>query len=380
MNKILGIAAVLGLMMNSNAFARDVLEGDVLFELTTKHFSNSSDRVRNNDEDYDTYVTIEPKLFVNLNDYWRINNHWLVTPVNSRDYTTYTVAGKTYYGGTFYGKEDWVDRDLHVDDYGAILEELELQFQKNDFKFGIGKFNPEFGVAFSKQRYHGLYGTELPEEYELTEKIGASMGAVFDSLEIEASAFFDDTTDLSDSAFTNRGRDKSSGGAGNTERPDSWSVALKGNDLFGMEGLNYNAGFRRLAVDKSEQEAENGWLGGLEYAMPVGSGMIIPFAEIAYFENYEGINSRNTLYKTYSLTGLLGNWNAVISDTIKTEEEDNFSDIDDYLFQYSVGYKFESGLMFDLGVQHRKQTFKTDVLSVKRYDSLGGNLSYLLRF
>jgi len=382
MKKIVGLVFVLSVLMITNtALAKEVIEGRVLFEFTGDSLADSDDKVFSTDEEYNYFLEIEPIFFVNMGEYWRINNHWKFRPVGDRAYTVNTVNGNAYYGETFYGKEGWISRDFHVDGYGIILEELEIQFEKNDFKLGFGKFNPEFGIAHDKQRYHGIYGVVLPREYELIEKWGFSVGGVFENFELEVSSFFDDTTGLSDSALSNRGRDKSRGGAGNTKRPTSFSIAAKGNDLFGVGGLNYNAGFRYLATSESLEEDEKGYLGGLEYVIEFGNdAMLIPFVEYAYFTDYDGVDSRDTFYRTYSLTGLAGNWNIVLSDTIKTEKEDYFNDIDDYSVQCSIGYKFESGLMIDFGGWHRKQTFKTNILDINRYDTLGGKVSYMLEF
>jgi hypothetical protein len=381
MKKTVGLAFILGLLIINEAYARNVIEGEILFELTSDYQNDSDDRVRQGDDKSNTFVEIEPVFYVNMGEYWRINNHWRFRPVEDRGYGISTVGGNAYYGGTFYGKEDWISRDLHVDDYGIILEELEFQFEKNDFKFGIGKFNPEFGIAHDKKRYHGIYGVISPREYKLTEKWGFTVGGIFENFEFEGSAFFDDTTGLSNSAIKDRGRDTSRGGAGNTDRPNSFNVVARGNNLFTVEGLNYNFGFRYLATKRALEEDEKGYLGGLEYVIEVGNnGMIIPFIEYAYLTDYDGIDSRDTFYRTYSLTGLAGNWNIVLSNTVKKENEDNFSDIDDYSTQYSFGYKFECGLMFDFGGWHRKQTFKTNTLDIKRYDTLGGKISYMLEF
>jgi hypothetical protein len=354
--------------------------GDVLFELQSDVLENSDDKIAKNDEKNDTRLLIEPKFFLNLSEGFKINNHWQLRPVEDREYQTYTVNSSKYYGATFYGKEGWVERDLH-DDYGLILEELELMYEKNDIRLGLGKFDPMFGTAFYKKKYHGVYGTELPAEYKLTEKIGGNIAAVFPSIQIELGVFFDDTTGMSNSAIKNRGRDKSSGGAGNTDRPESFSVAVEGVGLFGVKDLNYNLGFRRLKTEKEWESDEKGYLFGLEYVYDAGmDSMIIPFMEYAYFSNYDGIDGRDTSYATFSLTGIKGNWNVVLSDTLKREEEKNFSDVRDYLIQYSVGYKFENGLMIDFGRKHRKQSIKTDTRTSYTYETTGGKISYMLSF
>ena len=108
--------------------------------------------------------------------------------------------------------------------------------------------------------------------------------------------------------------------------------------------------------------------------------MIIPFFEYAYFDNYKGISGRDTEYLTFSLVGIKGNWNAVISDTIKREQESNFSDVRDYMIQYTVGYKFENGLMFDFGLEDRKRSIKTNTRTSYKQKTIGGKLSYMLNF
>ncbi|MFC1659248.1 hypothetical protein ACFL0U_01630 [Pseudomonadota bacterium] len=355
-------------------------DGEILFELKHDALSDNSKKVANNDRENDTNLLIEPIFFLNLTEGFKINNHWAIRPIEERKYTTPTVGNSIYYGGTFYGTEGWIKRDFGKE-YGIIVEELELMYEKNDIRLGLGKFNPMFGTAFYKSRYHGIYGTDLPEEYELKEKFGGNIVAVFPNIQAEFSLFFDDVTHLSSSAIGDRGRDKSRGGAGNTEKLDSFSIAIEGANFLGHKDFNYNFGFRYLKTEKNWERDEKGYVLGLEYIYDIGlDSMIIPFFEYAYFDNYDGIVGRDTQYTTLSLVGIKGNWNTVVSNTLKREEESNFSDIRDYVIQYTIGYKFENGLMFDLGLKDSKQSIKTNTRTTYKQRAFGGKISYMLIF
>src|SRR3546814_21075551 len=83
----------------------------------------------------------------------------------------------------------------------------------------------------------GIWGTDLAEDYELAEQIGVAGDLRFGGEGVGKHAltlgtFFADTTFLSRSAFTDRGRTRlSDGGAGNPEDFSPFPVALEGTAL-----------------------------------------------------------------------------------------------------------------------------------------------------
>ena len=100
------------------------------------------------------------------------------------------------------------EKDRFFEDFGLYLEELYFDYRIGDGGVRFGKFNPDFGIA--EDVAPGIYGDDLTGDYELDERIGASIDVPFEALGgshvASFTAFMADTTVLSDSLFTNRGR------------------------------------------------------------------------------------------------------------------------------------------------------------------------------
>lgn len=347
----------------------DTFTGEILFELQYDKYPDSGDR-QVGDDTSNTFFNIEPYLFLNLGSNWMIQNHWQLRPVENR-VGTIDVAGR-------YDDDESIlllDRkDIHTD-YGLILEEINAVYHNEDLRFLFGKFNPAFATGWSKKRYHGVFGTYKPEEYELREKLGFAITGVFDPFNVEFSLFTDDTTSMSDSALKSRGRDKSAGGAGNTEALESFSLTLGGDAFWGIKNLNYNFGYRHLAVDLSGEEEEDGFTAAFEYLKEFEESdwQMIPFVELVHLENEDGIEGNDNTYLTTSVVFLSGGWNFLASNTFAFENYDTGSDENEYDLQFSAGYTFENGLMVD-------GAYRKEKLDDNETDSIGLLLSYLYKF
>jgi hypothetical protein len=112
--------------------------------------------------------------------------------------------------------------DRFFGDHGLFAEELYAGVDIGKATLQIGKIAPMFGWAADDAP--GLYGGDLPGEYELVEEIGinarislseapaSSEGTTVEHA-LHAAVFTADTTFLSDSLFTSRGRLEISDGA-----------------------------------------------------------------------------------------------------------------------------------------------------------------------
>lgn len=394
MKKVI-LALVLSLVSVNLCFARSSddgsypnISGEVLSEYVYDVLNSNRYKVRSNDKRSNGYFNIEPVFALNLNRNWSFNTSWLIRPVENRLYTGSWYAGNTNFvvgangSDDYYGQEDYIKRKMHWDDYGVIVEELTVDYKAEDIEVGLGKFNPTFGKAFDKSKFHGVYGTVMPEEYELKEKLGAYTTALFELAEIRFNIFFDDTTGLSRSALTDRGRDKSAGGAGNTNKPNNFSLTMEGK----YDQFNYNLGFRHLSTNKYYESDEKGYVIGLDYLkeFETNNFMILPFAELASFKNFDGMKGRDVWYLTASLPVLYKGWNFTVSDTIKRDDETNFKNYTSYLFQYSFGYKFKNGLMFDVARKHHRYVEKANYVAttkqVRKASAWGLLISYMYKF
>jgi hypothetical protein len=387
------------LFLSQPVFARNIedrgndgyprITGEILTEYVADTLLKKSDRIRNDDNNTNAYLKVEPSFKLSLNDLWSFNTTWQLRPVEKRVYQgDIWATNHSYITGNnttddHYGKENYIKRKYHWNNYGLIIQELTVDFKGEDLAFGIGKFNPSFGKAFDKSKYHGIYGTWMPEEYKLTEKLGTYVSVLFDEAEIKFNLFYDDTTNLSESAFSNRRKDKSTGGAGNTNKPINYSITLEGTyDKFG-----YNFGFRHLNTKKHYERDEKGVIAGLDYLQEfdTNSLIFIPFAEIAYFDNFNGVAGRDIWYTTASLPLLYKGWNFVVSETYKVDNEPGYKTYRSYLAQISIGYKFKNGLMIDIArKEHKiieKTDFKTSPQKFTTYqDSWGLSMSYMYKF
>ena len=67
--------------------------------------------------------------------------------------------------------------DRYFGDHGAFVETLGLAYETDHFSVFGGKFDPTFGVAWDIAP--GIYGDEIPGDYELEERIGVGGSATF---------------------------------------------------------------------------------------------------------------------------------------------------------------------------------------------------------
>jgi hypothetical protein len=189
--------------------------------------------------------------------------------------------------------------DRFFEDFGLYLEELFLAYRIGEGGFRIGKFDPNFGLA--EDAAPELYGDDLAGDYELEERIGVSIDVPFDALGgthvASVTAFTADTTVLSDSLFTSRGRlRRADGGVSNTAYPESFVLSLAGE----IEGTGYSLGFRRQSAgtngnadedgeaDEDGNTDEYGGVVGLTRTVDLAGIETTLFGELAYFPHFDG--------------------------------------------------------------------------------------------
>jgi len=177
--------------------------------------------------------------------------------------------------------------DRVFEDLGVYLEELYVGWGIGQVRLRIGKLDPRFGAA--QDLAPGLYGDELSGDYELTERIGASVDFPFEALGgeqvLSAALFLADRTVLSDSLFTSRGPlHLSDGGVSNTRGPESIAVSLAGE----VAGTGYDLGLRYQATGEGDAAAEYGAVAGVLYGFETLPLEPTLFAEAAWFPNFDG--------------------------------------------------------------------------------------------
>jgi hypothetical protein len=267
--------------------------------------------------------------------------------------------------------------DRFFEDVQAGVETLFLAHEPDAFTLYAGKFNPPFGIAWDLAP--GLYGTDFAEDYELTERIGfggsVALGGAATGLHVlGASAFFLDTTVLSESLIERRGRARlSDGGASNTGDPASFTVTLDGADLPGLPGLAYHAAVSRQERGEGDVADELGYGVALYGDVVLGDDLVLePLVEFVRQENDEA-GPDDATYVTGALALNHGPWSLALTGTLRSIEVADGPDADDHLVQVSIGYWFRKGLVLQAG-------YKTTRESGIDFDVLGALLGYEVVF
>jgi len=199
--------------------------------------------------------------------------------------------------------------DRFLEDLGLYFDELGLAYTFGSTTVFGGKITPKFATAWDTAP--GLYGTTFAEDYELAEFIGGGIETQFDagggSHVFTISGFFADTTILSESIGTNRGRTNlASGGLANTETLNSFALELAG--AFGT--TEYNISASHLSAGITETKDQNGVAFALSRNFAIGSGEFTPMGEIVHFKGSGGAVGRTTyttLGASYALDSLTFN-------------------------------------------------------------------------
>lgn len=288
-------------------------------------------------EIHDTYATIEAGVGVTITQGLSLNSLFVFEPVQD------PAPGD----------------DRFFDDHGLYVEELFGEYDGGMFAIRAGKFGQKFGIAWDAAP--GIWGTDLAEDYEIAEQIGVAFdlriapdGA--GKHVVTVGTFFADTTDLSDSIITSRGRLKESdGGAGNTEDFSSFSIALEGEEIPALPGVMYHLAYVSRDSDAPGETDETGIAAGLSFSFKLGEVEINPLVELASLHDFGGAPGVDAEYLTTSVEFVHGPWSLAVSRTGRTIEESGMPDIDDNLFQVSAGYEFENGIGVNLGWLHTEE-------------------------
>jgi len=299
----------------------------------------------------DLYATVEPTLIMHFTEGLSLTAHGVLEPVRDPE------AGEDRYFG----------------DEGLYVQDLFLNYDWENISVMGGKFTPNFGRAWDIAP--GVYGSDFAEDYELSERIGVGASYAFESERfgkhaLSASTFFTDTSVLSNSVITKRGRTSvEDGGPGNTEALESFAIAIDGGDfpetLFGntfpgespVKGLTYQLAFVSQAAGDGSDSRENGVVASVAHQVPIGKMVSLePLVEFAYFMDADGVDGQDRYYATAGATALIHeNWNVALSYTRRETMPSGGADIGDNLVQVSAGCAFDFGVGVDLGWRYAEE-------------------------
>ena len=181
---------------------------------------------------------------------------------------------------------------------GSYVDVLQAQYDFGNFSIWGGKIHPAFGRAWDVTP--GLHGTDIAENYELTERLGGGAAYNFEfgglNNRLQASAFTVDRTILSESLFNNRGRTNlDDDGAGNTKGVSSVAVALDGclgaevDSCYDEGNFGYQLAARYQKGGVGSDGDELGFLGSLNKSISLSDETTLRlFGEAGWFRNFEG--------------------------------------------------------------------------------------------
>jgi hypothetical protein len=310
----------------------------------------------------DHHLTVEPTFSFGLSEHFSIESGFVLEPISDPRP----------------GRDGWFD------DEGLYVETLFLRWDRGLFSLRAGKFNPAFGVAWDLAP--GIYGVDLAEDYEITERIGFGGTIEFGSGSggrhfVGADAFFVDTSPLSRSLIHDRGRTRrSDGGPSNTVSPESFSLTLRGGEIPRLPGLTYNLGFANQQRADAGGRTERDVVAGITYGFsPLEVLEIELLSEYAHLHNAGGeVEHRH--YFTQSAAAYWAGWNIALSYTGRWIHRPGDTKQRDFLFQASAGYAWEIGVggrFGELGVDFGWRRARAEgVLD----DGFGGLLSYAFAF
>ncbi|CAN0581485.1 unnamed protein product, partial [Laminaria digitata] len=211
--------------------------------------------------------------------------------------------------------------DRYLGDHGLYLDTLNLEASFDYATLTAGKFAPTFGMAWDNTP--GIYGTALAEDYELSEMLGVGFAYGFEGTPLgtvtaTANLFTVDTTILSDSLFTRRGRTTlADGGAANTEKLNNFSFTLDGEEIDALPGFSWTVGYRYLSPGAGDVRAENGFVAGIAQVIELSGEMeLTANGEVAYLSNAFATDD-DAFYFTGGLQLAHGPWHGEVAGTIR---------------------------------------------------------------
>lgn len=243
--------------------------------------------------------------------------------------------------------------DRYLGDHGLYLDTLNLQTTFGTASLTGGKFAPGFGTAWDVTP--GIYGTALAEDYELSEMLGFGLaygleGLAVGNVIVGANLFTVDTTELSNSLFTERGRTTlADGGAANTARLNNYSFTLDGGEIGALPGFTWHLGYRHLSPGAGDVTAENGFVAGVTQSLALQNEVeLLLNSEFAYLSNSMA-STDDALYVTGGLQIIRGPWHGEIAGTFRQTEFSSGGTQNDHFIQFSAGHLWKNGIDFSIG-------------------------------
>lgn len=316
-----------------------LIEGSFVFEIESDGiFSDDGD-----DEFVDTFNTTEVALDVRFNSVFSLHTDLTFEPVDN------PARGPRTTG-----------EDIFFEDHGLFFETLHLQADFEHFSLYGGKINPSFGTAWDVTP--GIYGVDFGEDYEITERIGFGGSYTFKTASagehtVNVATFFADTSGLSRSFGTNRGRtSEADGGASNTESFESVALSVDGGEIAALPGFTYNAGFRFQTAGVGDFDDELGFVVGAVQELELNDGITLTLnGEVAYFENFNGGDADN-FYATIGAGLTYEKWFGDAAFSVRDVSSNvGAADFTDLQFQAGIGREVFENATLQVGYRYLRE-------------------------
>lgn len=212
-----------------------------------------------------------------------------------------------------------------------------------------GKFTLAYGRAWDVAP--GIYGNLFAEDgYEYEERVGfggalAVDGGVLGKQVLQASVFFLDTSALSNSVITPRGRTRlSDGGVSNTGRLNSFALSWTATRLPALPGAELQLAMIYQSPGTDGTVAEIGVVGSALYKWKLGDVTVTPFVELAHYTGADGTDGKRRLFLTASVEAAWRGWNASVAAMVRNTYSNVDLDVHDVAVTVNAGYTFKFGL------------------------------------
>jgi hypothetical protein len=265
---------------------------------------------------------------------------------------------------------------------GMIVQEVTLDFKKDQYVLVAGKFKLDFGNAWRWDR--GLWIHDLANNYIQTEKLGFSgFYRIGDAKKTGKyifgfSTFTNDRKNLDNSLMVQRdSAHKNDALPGDTRSLESYNASLNVSfDFAQKEKLTYHFSYLNLAVNGKANSTipadkfsdQKGFAAGMNYQYPLVENIdldgLLEYVEMKNVggnsdvgEKYLTANLITKFYRNYSI--LLGNSNRQNFQIGKNGFDQNLSEI-------SLGYQFDKNKFFDrltlqTGYKNQRANYKTSI-------------------
>jgi hypothetical protein len=312
-------------------------------------WDNKFDAYSDSDEVSDLYVEIEPDVTIGLNEWLSVNLGLVFETIDDVD--------------------PYEDRVL--EDHGLFVETAQAIGSFGNLTINVGKFAAPFSIAYDYAP--GFYGDKLNEEIEVSERWG--IGAAYNftgegtdqGIILRAAAFHRDTTFLSGSVFTNRGRsDRADGGNGNTDGLENFAIALDLIQLESLPDFHFHAAYLFQEAGEGDPSDQNAYVLGVNWEKEISEKasyqILVEWAHSDGAFGYGDAESVDGASQDDVTIALAGKWNKSWKGSIgygfRSTDDPVGGEEETRAVNAAVGYYFHKDWLAELAYMHHDKDGK----------------------